>query len=463
MLIKNALLALSGNDTPVESDILIRDGVIDTIAPSISGDPDIDAGGKLLLPGGIDPHVHFYDPGNTHKEDFACGTAFAASGGVTSIIDMPCTSDPPVSNRENFEYKLSVVSKKAHIDYGFFGGVSRQTFDAGYLSDMEGLADAVLGFKVYAVSGMDEIWGALDHWRFEKVLEAGRDLGQIILLHAEDREYVDNASEHFRTLGDDPRKWYEARPELAEELAVASAIRICALVGGNLHIVHVGTAEAADMIADADGFGKGGGNGSRSWKVTGETCPQYLAFDLGDFEEQGAVLKVAPPIKSGGNADGLWRALADGGLSFCASDHAPGAPGEKEAGDIWCNSAGIAGTGTILPYLFSEGCVAGRLSLSQFLRASSENAARRYGLFDRKGSIAEGKDADLVLVDPEASWVVDQEQFLSKGRLSPFNRRKFDGAILRTLVRGTEVWNREHGLIGVPGHGRLLKRGEYHD
>jgi allantoinase len=120
MLIKNALLALSGNDTPVESDILIRDGVIDAIAPSISGDPDIDAGGKLLLPGGIDPHVHFYDPGNTHKEDFACGTAFAASGGVTSIIDMPCTSDPPVSNRENFEYKLSVVSKKAHIDYGFF-------------------------------------------------------------------------------------------------------------------------------------------------------------------------------------------------------------------------------------------------------------------------------------------------------------------------------------------------------
>jgi allantoinase len=328
---------------------------------------------------------------------------------------------------------------------------------------MEGLADAVLGFKVYAVSGMDEIWGALDHWRFEKVLEAGRDLGQIILLHAEDREYVDNASEHYRMLGDDPRKWYEARPELAEELAVASAIRICALVGGNLHIVHVGTAEAADMIADADGFGKGGGNGSRSWKVTGETCPQYLAFDLGDFEEQGAVLKVAPPIKSGGNADGLWRALADGGLYFCASDHAPGAPGEKEAGDIWCNSAGIAGTGTILPYLFSEGYVAGRLSLSQFLRASSENAARRYGLFDRKGSIAEGKDADLVLVDPEASWVVDQAKFLSKGRLSPFNRRKFDGAILRTLVRGTEVWNRERGLIGVPGHGRLLKRGEYHD
>jgi hypothetical protein len=121
-------------------------------------------------------------------------------------------------------------------------------------------------------------------------------------------------AEHYRMLGDDPRKWYEARPELAEELAVASAIRICALVGGNLHIVHVGTAEAADMIADADGFGKGGGNGSRSWKVTGETCPQYLAFDLGDFEEQGAVLKVAPPIKSGGNADGLWRALADGGF-----------------------------------------------------------------------------------------------------------------------------------------------------
>jgi allantoinase len=452
MLIRNASLAISGKDEPLSADLRITDGRIETIAPHISGDPDFDAGGALILPGGIDPHVHFYDPGYTDKEDFAHGTAFAASGGITTVIDMPCTSDPPVSNIDNLRAKLAVVGPKAHIDFGFFGGVSRQTFDAGYRADMNGLADSVLGFKVYAVSGMDDIWGALDHWRFEQVLEHAASIGQTVLLHAEDREYVDNASEHYRREGADPEHWYRARPELAEELAVSSAIRICRRIGGNLHIVHVGSAEAAAMIARA----AAGDDGA---VISGETCPQYLAFGLEDFRHLGAVLKVAPPIKSPGNDEGLWKQLASGGLLFCASDHAPGAPGEKEAGDIWCNSAGIAGTGTMLPYLFSEGYLAGRLSLSQLLKASGENAARRYGLFDRKGSIEEGKDADLAVFDPDGTWNVDQEAFLSKGTLSPFHGRMFAGALMKTIVRGVTVWDREKGLVGPAGHGQLITRG----
>lgn len=469
MLIKNGFLALPYSPSPQPLDILIEDGRITRIEKNLPGTAEIDAKGMLILPGGIDPHVHFYDPGNTAKEDFFHGTAFAASGGITTVIDMPCTSEPPVSNRENLEYKLNIVSKEAVIDFGFFGGVSRQTFDTGFRRDMDSLAGMVLGFKVYAISGMDDQWGALDHWRFQQVMEYARELDQTILLHAEDRELVDNATAHYRSLPSEPSQWYRARPELAEVLSVAAAIRIALQTGGKLHIVHVASAEAAELIAAArrTGFsnssvpsdGSGALSPAGTVDISGETCPHYLAFDNRDLETRGAVLKVAPPIKSPGNAAGLWEQLKEGGLSFIASDHAPGAPGEKEAGDIWSNSMGISGTGTLLPYLFSEGYLAGRLSLPEFLNISSGNAARRFGLYDRKGSIEEGKDGDLVIINPDSGWVVDQEKFLSKGRLSPFHGRKFSGRIESTLSRGQIVWNRNEGLTGNPGYGRLVTRG----
>ena len=443
------MVAFPGEKEFLVRDIRIEQGRIAEIGTGLAGSPDaseIDASHHWVLPGGTDPHVHFYDPGYTAKEDFFHGTAFAAQGGITTIIDMPCTSDPPVSDAFNLEAKLSVVAPKACVDFGFFGGASRQCYDApGYPERLAELADKVMGIKSYAVSGMDDLWGALDPWRFLGLLELCAQHQLPALLHAEDRAFVDAASAAKRAAGlNAPRDWYEARPEMAEVLSVLSALRLAQEAGASLHVVHVGTAEAAALIRDS------------KTTATGETCPQYLAFDTGDFEEQGATLKIAPPIKGPENPPQMWDILAQGGLSFVASDHAPGTEKEKAGSDIWCNSAGISGTGTILPYVFSEGFHAGRLTLPRFLEVMCENAPKRYGFFDRKGSIEVGKDADLVLVNSQEDWTVHASEFLSKGKLSPFEGRTFRGRIALTMVRGVPVYQHNKGIVAAPGHGQFI-------
>lgn len=450
MIIKNGLVAFSGEDEFLSKDLRIQDGRIVGIGRELKGgsnDNVLDASDCWVLPGAVDPHVHFYDPGYTQKEDFAHGSAAAASGGVTTVIDMPCTSLPPVTDAASLWNKLAVVSPKAHIDFGFFGGVSRQLFDAGCREAMASIADQVMGFKVYAVSGMEEVWGALDHWRFQKVLELAGELGSIVLLHAEDAEYVHNASKALQKNRKDPKAWYCARPELAELMAVQNALRIASEVGGNLHIVHIGTAEAAKMLKTPLPEG---------CRVSGETCPQYLAFTTDDFIAQGAVLKIAPPLKKEGNREKLWELLKDGIIDFVASDHAPGTAQEKSGNDIWKNSAGIAGSGTMLPYLFSEGYLAGRLPLSRLLEISCEAAAKRYGFFHRKGSIEVGKDADLVIVNTKENWTVRGGDFLSKGKLSPFEGQTFTGRVEKTLVRGRTVYDRRRGAL-EPGWGEFIR------
>lgn len=464
MVVKNGLVGLSGEDEFRRTDIRIENGVIAAIGNDLSeryaGDDTIDASGCWVVPGGIDPHVHFYDPGYNEREDFAHGTAAAAGGGVTTIIDMPCTSNPPVTDSVNLRTKLEIVQPRAVIDFGFHGGVSRQLFDERYAEAMESIADTVMAFKVYAISGMEEVWGALDHWRFRCVLERANELDSIVLLHAEDAEYVNNATAYHRTVGSAPRQWHDARPELAEILAVQSAKRIVEEVGGNLHVVHVGVGEVAEMIG---GVAKNGGAGTGApgaaaprATLTGETCPQYLAFSLEDFEKQGAVLKIAPPIKTADNPPLLWNALASGTLHYIASDHAPGTAAEKAPGSIWDNHAGIAGVQTILPYTFSEGFLSGRLSLSRYLQVMSENAAKRFRIFHRKGSIAVGKDADVVLLDRNETWTVRGSEFYSKGKLSPFEGWSFRGRVKRTLVRGREVYRDRDGIVADGGWGALL-------
>jgi len=458
------MVAFPGEEDFLVRDIRIEQGRIAEIGTDLAGSSiasgDIDAAGHWVLPGGVDPHVHFYDPGFTSKEDFAHGTAFAAQGGITTVIDMPCTSDPPVSDAFNLEAKLAVVAPKAVVDFGFHGGASRQCYDApGYPERLAGLAGKVMGLKSYAVSGMDDQWGALDPWRFLGLLRLCAQHGIPALLHAEDRAFVDAATAAKQAAGlKAPRDWYESRPEIAETLSVMTAIRLAREAGASLHVVHIGTAEAAALIGDARSAGRGASAGSE--EVSGETCPQYLAFDVGDFEAQGATLKIAPPIKSAENPPRLWDLLASGAISYMASDHAPGTEEEKAGSDIWCNSAGISGTGTMLPYVFSEGFLAGRLSLPRYLEVMSENAPKRFGFFDRKGSIEVGKDADLVMVDSRTDWTVRAAEFLSKGRLSPFEGRTFRGRVTRTLVRGTTVYQPDRGIVVDGGHGSFITPGD---
>jgi dihydroorotase-like cyclic amidohydrolase len=227
-------------------------------------------------------------------------------------------------------------------------------------------------------------------------------------------------------------------------LAVLAAVELARETGADLHIVHVGTAAAAEIVGQS--------------QATCETAPHYLAFTLDDFERLGAALKITPPLKPAPNRDRLWELLARGTIGFVASDHAPCPAHEKETGSIWTDYGGIPGTGTMLPYLFSEGYLRGRLSLSRLLEVIAASNAQRYGLDDRKGAIAVGKDADLVLVDPRASWTVRGARFLSKGKITPFEGTTFQGRVQTTLVRGTVVYDADRGIVAPPGHGHWLRR-----
>jgi allantoinase len=243
--------------------------------------------------------------------------------------------------------------------------------------------------------------------------------------------------------GDSPWHFYCSRPETAEVLAVLAAVELAKETGADLHIVHVGTAAAAEILAHG--------------RATGETAPHYLAFDTDDLERIGAPLKTTPPVKPAPNRERLWQLLAEGAIDFVASDHAPCTEAEKATGSIWTDYSGIPGTGTLLPFLFSEGYLKGRLTLRRLTQVVAQNAARRYGL-DRKGAIAVGKDADFALLDPRQAWVVEGRQFYSKGRVTPFEGMVFQGKVVKTILRGRVIYDAEKGITVPGGYGRMVRR-----
>lgn len=444
--IKNGKVALSGEDQLKSLDIEMQNGVITALGSNLRGDNVIDASGCIVIPGGIDPHVHFDDPGYTEREDFLHGSSAAASGGITTVIDMPCTSVPPVTNMNNLKEKHSHVKDKAIVDYGFFGGVSSQSYDDGFEEQMDELSNTVMGFKTYFLSGMDS-FRSLSRYKFRNVLQKAKELNIPVLLHAEDAEFVNEATAVEKAKGADWENYYKSRPEIAEILAVQEALSIAGETGAELHIVHIGTARAAGLLKDFP-------------NVTGETCPHYLAFSKNDFDTYGSALKTAPVVKSEMNKSELWNLLRNGVLHFIASDHAPAPEKQKNTGSVWTDYSGIPGNPTLLPFLYSEGYAQRKLTLSRFLQLISENAARRYGFFDRKGSITVGKDADLVLLEPAKKWTVRGKDLLSKGKITPFEGREWEGRIKNTILRGEVIYDVDEGIVGAQGYGKMIKRVE---
>jgi allantoinase len=464
MIVKNGLLALSGEDGFKRADLRARGGRIVSIAQRIEAEPGekaIDADGLLVFPGAIDPHVHFDEPGFTHREDFLHGTSEAARGGVTTVVDMPCTSLPPVTTAAAFDNKLAIVSRSAVVDYALFGGVSGNSvaeslgegpdFSGGAMADLA--RRGVVGFKCYFISGM-ETFTRVTHDDFARVIRAAERLGRPVLLHAEDLDYVTSATARVKAArGEAAPEWSDyadSRDEAAELAACATALALAHGREAALHIVHVGTSEAARLVA---------GTGA-----TCETCAHYLAFSREDFAERGAALKTAPVVKARGEAERLWKLLADGSIDFVTSDHAPAPAEEKNTGNPWTAYGGIPGTGTLFPYVLSEGLFSGRLSLSRFLEATSGAAARRYGLSARKASLEPGKDADFVLVDPSSTTIVRGEDLFSKGRITPFEGMALKGRVLATYVRGEAVYEADEStgkgrITARPGYGSFLPWG----
>jgi len=456
IVIANATISTGRENETQLCHIVIEGEKIREILPASAQIPAnaqlFDAKDKIVLPGAIDPHVHFNTPGYTEREDFESGTRSAAAGGVTTVIDMPDTSIPPVTEKRNLDNKLSVIEKMAVTDYALWGGVSGNVYHSGTwqkaMRDVK--AAGVVGFKCYLISGMKEFTHLMPLDLIE-VMRYARELGALVGIHAEDRAMVVSRQALAQTAGKrDAIAYYEARKDPAEEEGVKEAIAIANETQAALHIVHVASGSAATAIAKAK---------QDQLNITAETCAHYLNFSNEDFGRLGSVLKTAPVVKTKADGEKLWNDLRDGAIDFLASDHAPCPKPDKQTGSIWTDYSGISGTELLLPFAFSEGYKKERLTLARLVEVTSKNAAKRFQLYPRKGTLAPGSDADIVFVDPKGKWKVIGEKLESKGKATPFEGYEFTGKIVRTMVRGQTVYLDGSGIVGKAGFGRWIRPG----
>jgi dihydroorotase-like cyclic amidohydrolase len=310
--------------------------------------------------------------------------------------------------------------------------------------------EGVVAFKAYTVSGM-ETYPALEPSGLADVFANAARLRALVALHAEEPQVIHALTGRLRAQGrNEPGAYAASRPAQAEIVAVEGALRLRAASGAALHVVHVGSGRAAELLAAAR---------SKGADVSGETCPHYLAFTRDDLVRMGAVLKTAPVVKDASDRTRLWELVASGGLDFVATDHAPCRyPDDKETGDIWTAYGGVPGTELMLPFLLSEGLHRGRLTWDRLVEVSASASARRYGLWPRKGALVPGADADFALVDPDLEWTVRGADLASKGRFTPFEGMTFRGRVMKTILRGRLVYDRKAGVEAPTGTGQWLRR-----
>ncbi|MEM0120658.1 MAG: allantoinase AllB [Thermoprotei archaeon] len=439
-------------DYLVTGDIGVKDGRIVMVGLSsvrAQGDMRIDGGGLIALPGLIDSHVHFRDPGLTHKEDFWSGSMAAAAGGVTTVFDMPNTV-PPVTDVLRFKDKVGVVSAKSFVDFGLYGGASES--NTGEINDLS--KAGVIGFKTYMAgppNGSPEYNGIVSSGGVGllKTMEATSKTGVVHVVHAEDGEIVSYLSEKLKAEGRlDPAAHCDSRPNMVEALAVERAIAFAERTGTKLHIAHISTKEALEAVRRAK---------ARGVRVTCETCPQYLLLTRKDVERFGAYAKFNPPPRSQEDLSTLVAGLKDGGVDILVTDHAPHTKDEKEAGrfSIWDAPSGTPGVETRLPLVLTMAQVWG-LGYSDIARLCSHNVAKIFGLGLRKGLLHVGFDADIVLINPYEEWSLKASELHTKAwETFLFDGMKVRGRVVYTIVRGRIVYQYGVGFTDKPS-GRFI-------
>ena len=398
--------------------------------------------GLHILPGAIDVHVHLRDPGMTHKEDWETGTAAAAVGGVTTVFDMPNTI-PAVDTVAHLAVKQRAAETKAHVDYGIYGLLGEHN-----LADLPALADAgVIGFKLF----LGNTTGDLPCPNDGAVLEGFEILAELGLrcsIHAENSPILFWRQNKMKAAGRvDPLAHLAARTDVVAVEALNRACTLADWTGARIHIVHESTARSLPFI--------------RFWKERGvdltvETLPQYLYLSAEMMLEPGGeVLRMNPPIRERAQLEPLWEALRDGTIDMIATDHAPHARDEKYGKPIWDLACGFPGVETSVPLMLNA-VAQGRLSLERYITVSSGAPARAFGLVGRKGVIAPGADADLVVVDLDRQATLSAEALHSRGKVSAYEGMSVQGVPVMTFVRGRLV-AKDGQLTGAAGWGRQVR------
>lgn len=405
-----------------------------------SGREEFRADGLFLLPGAIDSHVHFRDPGFLHKETWKSGSAAAACGGVTTVFDMPNTK-PATGTVEAVRMKLN-AAESSYVDYGIHGLFNDDTVDR-----MEELLEAgVTSFSAFAGTTFGHpapTDGALLEG-FEKLAP----LGVRSVVHVENSSIVTRRQRKIQEAGRiDAFAHLAASPDVCEVEAVGRVITLAEWTGARIHIAHLSSADSLYLIRDAK---------RRGVDVTVETCPQYLLLNTDDIMRLGGLLRMNPPIREPRHNQPLWDALTEGVIDMIATDHAPHSPDEKLRENIWNCDCGVVGIETQMTLMLSE-IQRGRGSLMDYVRWSSVNPAKAWGLYGTKGTITPGAHADIAIVDMNHRGVVSQRKLQSLSKISPWHGRNTHGAPIHTLVRGRFVMRDSKLITDAAGWGRSIK------
>ncbi len=420
--------------------LVVRDGRIAGVADAPSGRArrTIDATGLVALPGMVDAHVHFMEPGPTEREDFAHGSGAASAAGVTCVAEH--THGWPVTTAAGLREKIGYLAGRSVVDFALGAHASPDTLDAaGELRDAGAAFVKAFTCTTHGIEGLDAA-------RQLALLRAAARAGVRVLAHCEDETMTATAERELRgAMREDFGVLPLWRSPEAELVAAAATTMLARLTGARVTIAHASQPEVVELVARERAGGA---------RLDVETCPQYLLLDEDDVVRHGPTRKFTPPARPAPAAQRLWELLESGAIDLLSSDHAPSTLAQKHEGDIWECPFGLPGVDTTFP-LMLDAVGDGRLSLSRLVAVYSANPAAVLGLTGRKGTLAPGADADIVLVDPDGRRTLADEQVVSKAGWTPYAGRELRGAIVMTLLRGETV--AEHGRpVAGPGTGAFV-------
>jgi dihydroorotase (multifunctional complex type) len=424
--------------------IAIEDGKIEKIGRETQmpqADEKTDLHNLLVLPGLVDEHVHLRDEGKAYKEDFSSGTAAAAAGGFTTVLDMP-NNDPVTMSAMRLENRMELASRRIFVNVGFYSEFPKT------LPEIKNIVtQGALGFKLF----MGNQVGGLnidDDTALKETCRTIADLKVPLAVHAEDKAMLSaNEAKLKQAQKTAPADYLRAHTEAVELKAIERLLKISDGTGVHLHFCHITTKEGLAAIAEAKKAEK---------PVTCEVTPNHLMLSSDDLQRYGSMVIIAPPLRDRTHVDALWRGLDDGSVDTLGSDHAPHTLEEKLASNVWDVKAGIPGLEVTLPLMLTM-VRKNRLTLNQVVSFLAEKPAQIYGLTDC-GILEIGKNADLTIVDYNRQYKIDAAKFKSRAKFSPYNGWDVYGKVAKTIVNGQLVFE-DGEVIAKGGSGTILQGG----
>ena len=429
----------------VECSIAIENGKIFKIGKEThmpNADEKMNLKNLLVLPGLIDVHVHLRDEGKANKEDFYTGTAAAAAGGMTTVLDMP-NNNPTTMTAEILKNRMRVAERKILVNVGFYSEFPKD------LSDVKSIVDqGAVGFKLFMaqqVGGLD----INDDKALQDAFTKAGETGVPVAVHAEDKDLLSKQEEKLKRANRHGTKAFlKAHSKEVELKAVERLLNISKQVEMKLHFCHTTTKEGLETIIEAKKSGA---------KVTCEVTPQHLLLSSSAFERYGSMLTMMPPLRDQNHIEALWKGVNEGWVDVIGSDHAPHTLSEKSDASIWKVKVGIPGLETTLPLMLTM-VRRKRLSLARMVQMLSERPAEIFNLRNR-GKLEQGRQADIVVIDFNKKFIIDSSRFQSKAKYSPFDGWEVQGMPVKTFVNGSLVME-DQEIVAKAGKGRIIRRND---